>query len=211
VTTTDTTITKDMTPAEAARLLAKLEQGHWAPWWSTHETLRGSAEYQSRFQNAAEVDGVFRDLLWETLNSGMRRPGESVERFAERAAAEAKLADARNGGTQMASRPITRQTSAEVRPGRAGISPDDDVARLLRDPGTLLGQACARAFSEDAAAHVRELRKRDPLPEPGRTPGAPHPDPLLASRGWHINEHGIYTRRATPEPQAPPQREPEAG
>ena len=58
---------------------------------------------------------------------------------------------------------------------------------------------------------LRELRKRDPLPEPDRTPGAPHPDSSLASRGWHANEHGIYIRRAAPEPQAPPEREPEAG
>lgn len=51
------------------------------------------------------------------------------------------------------------------------------------------------------------LRERDPLPEPDRTPGALHPDPFLASRGWHMNEHGIYTRQ--PEPQ--PQKELEAG
>ena len=211
MTTTDTTITKDMTPAEAASLLAKLEKGHQAAWWSTHEALRGSAEYESRFQNAAEVDGVFRDLLWETLETGMRRPGESVDQFAERAAAEAKIADARNDGTQTPSGPITRQTGAEVTPHRAGISLGGTVVRLLSDPGTPLGQAYARAFSDTATAHVRELRKRDPLPDPDRTPGTPHPDPFLASRGWHINEHGIYTRRAAPEPQAPPQREPEAG
>jgi hypothetical protein len=211
VTTTDTTITKDLTPAEAASLLAKLEEGHQAAWWSTHEALRGSAKYESRFQNAAEVDGVFRDLLWETLESGMRRPGETVEQFAERVDREARLADARKGGTQIASGPITQQTGAEVTPPCAGISPDENATRLLSDPGTPLGQAYARAFAESAAAHVRELRKRDPLPEPDRTPGAPHPDSFLASRGWHANEHGIYTRRAAPEPQAPPEREPEAG
>ena len=211
MTTTDTTITKHMTPAEAASLLAKLEEGHQAAWWSTHEALRGSAEYESRFQNAAEVDGVFRDLLSETLESGMRRPGETVEQFAERVDDEGKLADARTHSTQTASRPITRQTGADVAPDRAGIDQDDNAAHLLSDPGTPMGQAYARAFSESAAARVQELRKGDPLPEPDRTPGAPHPDPFLASRGWHVNEHGIYTRRAAPEPQAPPQREPEAG
>jgi hypothetical protein len=211
VTTTDTTITEDMTPAEAASLLGKLEEGHQAAWWSTHETIWGSAEYESRFQNAAEVDGVFRDLLSETLETGMRHPGETVEQFAERVDGEAKLADARTHSTQTASGPITQQTGAEVAPGRGGIDPDDNAARLLSDPGTPMSQAYARAFSESAAAQVRELRKRDPLPEPDRTPSAPHPDPFLASRGWHINEHGIYTRRAAPEPQAPAEREPEAG
>jgi len=54
----------------------------------------------------------------ETLESGMRRPGETVEQFAERIDGEAKLAHARNGGTQIASGPITQQTSAEVTPLR---------------------------------------------------------------------------------------------
>jgi hypothetical protein len=52
---------------------------------------------------------------------------------------------------------------------------------------------------------VKELRECDPLPEPDRTPGASHPDPFLADRGWHINELGIYTRR--PEPQSAPRLE----
>ena len=52
---------------------------------------------------------------------------------------------------------------------------------------------------------MKELRECDPLPEPDRTPGAPHPDPFLADRGWHVNEHGIYTRR--PEPQSGPRLE----
>ena len=82
--------------------------------------------------------------------------------------------------------------------------------RLLNDARTPEGQAYARALSDAAAAHVRELRERDPLPEPDRTPGALHPDPFLAGRGWHINERGIYTRRAQPEPPAP-ERDLEAG
>ncbi len=85
-----------------------------------------------------------------------------------------------------------------------------ESARLPNDARTPEGQAYAQAFSDTAAACVRELRERDPLPEPDRTPGALHPDPFLAGRGWHINEHGIYTRRAQPEPQAP-ERELEAG
>jgi hypothetical protein len=81
---------------------------------------------------------------------------------------------------------------------------------LLNDGRTPEGQAYARALSDTAAAHVRELRARDPLSEPDRTPGALHPDPFLAARGWHVNEHGIYTRYAQPEPQAP-ERDLEAG
>jgi hypothetical protein len=85
VTTTKSNLTKDMTPVEAAHLLEKLEDGHQAAWLSTREARWPSAEYESRFQNAAEVDGVFRGVMWETVENGMRRPGEPVEEFAERA------------------------------------------------------------------------------------------------------------------------------
>jgi hypothetical protein len=211
VTTIGSTITQDMTPVEAANLLAKLEEGHQAAWLSTHNVPWHSAEYQSRFQNAAEVDGVFRDLMWETLENGMRRPGEPAEEFAECAESEARLADARNAGAKPSANLITQQADAGVTPERAGDRQNAIADRLLNDASTPEGQAYARAFSDTAATHVRELRERDPLPEPDRTPGAPHPDPFLARRGWHVNEHGIYTRRAEPEPQAPPERELEAG
>jgi hypothetical protein len=85
VTTTENNITTDMTPVEAANLLVKLEEGHQAAWLSTREVPWQSAEYHARFQNAAEVDDVFRDVMWETLETGMRCPGEPVEEFAERA------------------------------------------------------------------------------------------------------------------------------
>ena len=209
MTTTRSSITKDMTPIEAANLLEKLEEGHQAAWLSTHEARWQSAEYEARFQNAAEVDAVFRDLMWETVENGMRRPGEPVEEFAERAESEAKLADTRNVGAETAADPIAQQADADTTPERAGDSQDETITRLLNDASTPEGQAYARALSGTAAAYVRELRERDPLPEPDRTPGAPHPDPFLASRGWHINKHGIYTRRAEPEPQAAPRGEKE--
>jgi hypothetical protein len=205
VTTTGSNITKDMTPVEAANLLEKLEEGHQAAWLSTDEVPWQGAEYQSRFQNAAEVDGVFRDVMWETVENGMRRPGEPVKEFVERAASEAKLADPHQADTEPSADPITQQAGAGTTPQRAGHSRDAIADRLLNDMSTPEGQAYARAFSDNAAAHVKELRERDPLPEPDRTPGAPHPDPFLADRGWHVNEHGIYTRR--PEPQSAPRLE----
>jgi hypothetical protein len=213
VTTTQSNITTGMTPVEAANLLTKLEEGHQAAWLSTHEVPWPSAEYQSRFQNAAEVDDVFRDLMWETAENGMRRPGEPVKEFTDRAEAEARLADASHAGTETTAGPIIPHSGAALTPERTGNSRDEIAGRLLNDASTPEGQAYARAFSGAAAAYVRELRERDPLPEPDRTPGAAHPDPFLASHGWHVNEHGIYTRRAEPEPQAPPRadKELEAG
>jgi hypothetical protein len=214
VSTTQTTITDDMTPAEAANLLVELEEGDQAAWLSARELSWQSPEYESRFQNAAEIDGVFRDVLRETLDNGMRHPGEPVEEFADRAGSDAWLADARQADAETATvGPVTRQADAGITPEQAGNGQDEAAARLLSDASTAEGQAYARAFSDAAAARARELRGRDPLPEPDRTPGAPHPDPFFASRGWHVNEHGLYTRRAQPDPQpqARPGHELEAG
>jgi hypothetical protein len=211
VTTTDSNITKDMTPVEAANLLAKLEEGHQAAWVSTHEARWNSAEYEARFQNAAEVDSVFRDLMWETVENGMRQPGEPVEQFAERAESEARLADARKAGAETAADLIIQQADAGMTPERVADSQHEIATWLLNDASTPEGQAYARAFSDTAATCVSDLRERDPRPEPDRTPGAPHPDPFLASRGWHVNHHSIYSR--TPDLQAAvrPEKELEAG
>ncbi len=211
MTTTQSNITKDMTPVEAANLLEKLGEGHQAAWLSTREVPWQSAEYQSRFHNAAEADAVFRDVMWETAVNGMRRPGEPVEEFAERAESEASLADARKAGAETTPGVIMQQADAGLTPERAGDSQDEIAARLLNDTSTPEGQAYARAFSDTAATYVRELRERDPLPEPDRTPGAPHPDRFLAGRGWHVNEHGIYSRKPEPQAAPRPEKELEAG
>jgi hypothetical protein len=209
VTTTDSTFTKDMTPAEAANLLAKLEEGNQAAWLSTREMSWQDPDYQARFQNAAEIDSVLRDIMQETIDNGMRRPGEPAEEFAERAESEAWVADARALGAETAANSPTRRADAGISPEVAGYSQDEIAARLLDNPSTPEDHAYAGAFSDTAATQVKESRQRDPLPEPDRTPGAPHPDPFLASRGWHANERGIYIRRAQPEPQ--PERDLEAG
>jgi hypothetical protein len=196
-----------MTPVEAANLLVRLEDGHQAAWLVTDEVPWRSTEYESRFQNAAEVDDVFRDLMWETVQNGMRRPGEPVAEFAARAESEARHAEIRQAGTDTPASLTTQQADAGTRPEHQADSHDEIAARLLNDTSTPEGQAYARALSDSAAAYLRELRQRAPLPEPDRAPGAPHPDPFLADRGWHMNEHGVYTRRVTPEPQTPPERE----
>jgi hypothetical protein len=211
VTTTRSDITKDMTPVEAANLLEKLEEGQQAAWLSTRGAPWHRFEYQSRLQNAAEVDAVFRDLMWETLENGMRRPGEPVEEFAERAEAETRFAEAHKAAAEATAGKITEQAGAGVTPECAAGTQGEIAARLLNDASTPEGQAYARAFSDTAAAYVKELRERDPLPEPDRTPGAPHPDPFLANRGWHVNDHGIYSRRPEPRPALRPEKDLEAG
>ncbi len=208
---TDSSLTTGMTPVEAANLLVKLEDGHQAAWLATDEVPWLSTEYESRFQNAAELDDVFRDLMWETVQNGMRRPGEPVEEFAARAESEARHAETRQAGTDTPASLIAQQADAGTGPERLAGSREEIVARLLNDTSTPEGRAYARAMSDSAAVYLRELRQRAPLPEPDRTPGAPHPDPFLVGRGWHMNEHGVYTRRDTPEPRTPPERELEAG
>jgi hypothetical protein len=204
-------ITKHMTAVEASNLLAKLEEGHRAAWLSTREAPWQSAEYQARFQNAAEVDGVFRDVMRETVENGMRRPGEPVEEFAERVASEAWLAGRRRDGPEPPASPVVRPNDAAMPPERAGHSQDEIIARLLDEVWSPNAQAHDWVFSDAAATYVKDLRQRDPLPEPDRTPGAPHPDPFLAGHGWRVNQRGIYTRRAEPEPQVRSARELEAG
>ena len=133
MTTTERDITKDMTAVEAANLLARLEQGHRAAWLSTREAPWHSAEYQARFQNAVEVDGVFRDVMRETVKNGMRRPGEPVEEFAERAGSEAWLAGVRTAGLEPHADPAIRQLGAGMPPEHGGDSQYEVTTRRLDD------------------------------------------------------------------------------
>jgi hypothetical protein len=157
VTTTGGNITKDMTPLEAANLLEKLEGGHQTAWLSIREVPWQSAEYQSRFQNAAEVDAVFRDVMWETVENGMRRPGEPVEEFAERAESEASLADTCKASAETPAAAIIL-SSAAMLPVRAGD------ARTRSLPGCWTTRVARRArptpgrSRTNAATYVRELR-----------------------------------------------------
>ena len=94
-----------------------------------------------------------------TVEDGMRRPGEPVEEFAERAESEARLTDARKAGAEPSADPITQQADAGMTPQRTGDSQDAIAGRLLNDASTPEGRAYARAFSDAAAAHMKEPRQ----------------------------------------------------
>jgi hypothetical protein len=98
---------------------------------------------------------------------------------------------------------ITAQTDAGKPTGRIGHVQADIVAHLPSEARTPEGQAFAYEGDTTAETLVHELNELD---EPGLTPGAPHPDPYLAARGWHVCNHGIYTRH----PDGQLQDEPEA-
>lgn len=117
--------------------------------------------------------------MWETVESGMRRPGEPVEEFAERAEPEARLADTSKAGAEPSADLIIEQADAGVTPERVGDSQDAITDWLLNDASTPEGQAYARAFSDTAAAYVKEARERDPCPSP--TVHRAHPTPIRSS------------------------------
>ena len=210
VTTTESNITKDMTPVEAANLLVKLEDGHQAAWLSTREVRWPSAEYESRFQNAAEVDDVFRDLMWETVENGMRRPGEPVEQFAERAESEAMLADARKAGAETPADLIIEQADAGMTPERAGSSQDEishPPAERRDHPGGpgirqgVLGHRRGRREGAAGAGSAARARPHAGCPPPRSVPRQPR---LARERARHLHP-------PQPEPQVSPEHELEAG
>ncbi len=136
-----TTLTGKLTPHEAAELQDRLEVGFERAYDAASEAGLGRSGYESRFQTATECHHMAMDVAHETLENGMRYPGELTEDFLCRTEDEAQAAEA-----------------------------------------------------------------EQKLDEPGLTPGAPHPDAALAAKGWHVCDHGIYTRH----PDGPLQAEPEA-
>jgi hypothetical protein len=74
------------------------------------------------------------------------------------------------------------------------------------------GSASTRVLGQEIAGQQitaqadADMPTQKELDEPGLTPGAPHPDPTLAAKGWHVCGHGIYTRH----PDGPLEAEPEA-
>ena len=83
------------------------------------------------------------------------------------------------------------------------------AAQFARDGCTEPGHP--GAVPGTVSADLREVRRqytpgerRQLTAQRDLTPGAPHPNPELARRGWQASDHGTYVRR-------PPQIEPEAG
>jgi hypothetical protein len=112
-------------------------------------------------------------------------------------------ASARVLGRETAGQQIIAQADAGMAAGRIGDVQAGIAAHLLSEARTPEGQAFAREYDWTAQTLVRDLKELD---EPGLTPGTPHPDPALAAKGWHVCDHGIYTRH----PDGPLQAEPEA-
>jgi hypothetical protein len=106
-------------------------------------------------------------------------------------------------GRETAGQQVIAQADAGMPTDRIRHAQADIAAYLLSEARTPEGQAFAREYDWAAETLVSDLKEPD---GPGLTPGAPHPDPALAAKGWHVCDHGIYTRH----PDGPLQAEPEA-
>jgi hypothetical protein len=106
-------------------------------------------------------------------------------------------------GRETAGQQIIAQADAGMTPDAIARREEDIVASLLSDAQTPGQQVFAREYADTVGTYVRDLRELD---GPSLTPGTPHPDPYLAAKGWHVCDHGIYTRH----PDGPLQAEPEA-
>jgi predicted GIY-YIG superfamily endonuclease len=197
-----TTLTGKATPAEAAELQDTLERGYKRAYQAAREADPWGGEYEARFQTAAECNEVAADVVNETLENGMRRPAEPTADFLARTKAEAQAAEAKRAGFHTADQLIWAQADAGMPADTIARHQEDITASLLSDAQTADGQAFAREYADTAGTYLRDLKELD---EPGLTPGAPHPDPALAAKGWHVCDHGIYTRHPDGQLQAEPE------
>ncbi len=198
-----TTFTGKATPQEAAELQDTLERGYKRAYeaareaWSTHPW----SDYESRFQTAVECNEVAADVVYETLENGMRRPCEPTADFLSRTKAEAQTAEAKQAGFETADQIIRDLADAGMSPATLSRYQQEISASLLSDAETADGQAFAREY-DTADTYARDLKELD---GPGLTPGAPHPDANLAAKGWHVCDHGIYTRHPDGQLEAEPE------
>ncbi len=70
-------------PHEAAQLLGRLERGHQAAWKASGKAWR-TPKWRGAKAMSEELDKLSVDATWGTFMNGMRRPGETVEQFADR-------------------------------------------------------------------------------------------------------------------------------
>jgi hypothetical protein len=109
-----------------------------------------------------------------------------------------------------ASRILAAQYAAGLDLDAIAAHHDNVSADLLADAQTPFGRAYAREYSDTAAALVADLRQDEEIAN-GRSAaacslpqGTPHPDPVLAARGWQV-DRGVYQR--TGQAQASTDRE----
>jgi hypothetical protein len=133
----------------------------------------------------------------------MRRPAESTADFLTRTTAQAQAAEAARAGPGTTGQLIRAPAGAgPARGTTARYQEEKAAAGLQADTQATGGQPGARQDASPAGTGERDLSDLD---EAGLTPGAPHPDPALAAKGWRVCDHGIYTRHPDGHLQAEPE------
>jgi len=97
-------------------------------------------------------------------------------------------------GAEAAEQIVTAQASSGVSTGRMARTHEDTAAWLWSEATTPEALQFAKGYEDTALSLVAELREAEhPLP----APGSPHPDPVLAAKGWHVSPDGpgVYVRR----------------
>ena len=103
-------------------------------------------------------------------------------------------------GRQAAERTITAQAEDGLRADVIRGRQEDEISRLASEAKTPAQHAYVRSYAASTNALLADLRDLD-RPEPDRRPGAAHPDPRLAARGWQTGRHCIFERISSHEPE----------
>jgi hypothetical protein len=173
-----------LTGREATALLGALGAGAQAAW----RIARPGLDYGPRLGVATELTKLHRAEA--AAAEAPRQEKEAADAMNDRQRA------ARTAGAQAAEKVIQAQASAGASTDRMDAHAQDTAAWLFTDGRGPEGEAFARGYDETAQAMVTEFRE-DGQRAPDHSPGAPHPDPFLAHRGWQACEHGdgVYVRR----------------
>ncbi len=187
-------------PRTVAELLRVLEEGSLAGWhYASEAAYRDPQEHKNRLDYAADVDTVYRDALWQNIQAGVRKPGETVAEFGERIEREdAEVRASRDAGVATADQVIRGWADAGMSPDQMQQQAEDEAARLLSDAETGTGRAFAQAWGEAAGTYISDLREDGQLPVPVAATlpdGTPHTDPQRAAEGWQA-QGGIYVKGA---------------
>ena len=120
------------------------------------------------------------------VGAGVLRPPESERRAA--------LA-----GSRAAVKSVNRQLFASVSIEQIRRHQHELAAWLFSRAATAADEAFCLAYAESADTVLADLCEKQ-MPERSRmaaklVTGTPHPDPVLAAKGWHV-DRGVYVRTA---------------
>jgi predicted GIY-YIG superfamily endonuclease len=109
---------------------------------------------------------------------------------------EVQAADPGRVGAEAAQQIIAAQAAAGMSVDRMAHHHHDTASWLFSEATTSDAEKYAEGYAWTAEMLIGELREKE-RPVPDRSPGAPHPDPFLAERGWQACGHGdgVYVRR----------------